>query len=387
MSVINKMLKDLDKRGAEVAAGEAARGAIRFAPENDSKARPMRWVIWLLVLALGGACAWWMWGNSPLQPAKPVLISAASPPSPAPPVAPTAPVEVVPPLAAAPAVPSAPAVAVAPALPPVVVTKSDKTAATVQKPERPAASKPAAAPVPVQGAMKLALSGTLASIAPPETRAIQAAPARERAKRGAVTPEQARMSKETSPEQQADNAYANAVSLIESGRKSEAVISLENLLTQNPRHASARQTLVGLLLDAKRTSDAARVLQEGLRLDPSRTGMAMVLARVQVETGDTKAAIANLQRSLPYAAKTPEYQAFLAALYQREKRHGEAIDHYRIALRLVPGNGLWWMGYGISLQAENRLADARNAFVHARDTERLTPELQAFVEQKISQLK
>jgi len=266
----------------------------------------------------------------------------------------------------------------------------DKSAAPVPKPERSAASKTAVAAVPVEGAMKLALTNTLAAISPQEAKAatvVKMPTVQERGKRNANTQESARMSKETTPEQQADNAYAKAVSLIESGQKSEAIIALENLLIQNPRHASARQTLVGLLLDAKRSGDAVRVLQDGLMLDPSRTAMAMVLARVQVETGDARAAIASLQRSLPYAVRAPEYQAFLAALYQREKRHGEAIEHYRIALRLVPNNSLWWMVYGISLQAENRLVDARNAFIQARDSGKLTPELQAFVEQRNNQLR
>ena len=45
------------------------------------------------------------------------------------------------------------------------------------------------------------------------------------------------------------------------------------------------------------------------------------------------------------------------------------------------------MGLGISLQAENRTADAHEAFARAKATNTLTPELQAFVEQKLQQLR
>jgi MSHA biogenesis protein MshN len=143
--------------------------------------------------------------------------------------------------------------------------------------------------------------------------------------------------------------------------------------------------LVGLLLQGKSTDEAVRRAQEGLALDPSQFGLAMILARTQVELRDVKSALATLERSLPYATERADYQAFLAALLQRDKRDKEAIDHYVAALAKVPQNGVWWMGLGISLQAENRLPEAKEAFGRAKTSNTLTPELLAFVNQKLSQ--
>ncbi|MBI2286751.1 MAG: tetratricopeptide repeat protein [Nitrosomonadales bacterium] len=64
-------------------------------------------------------------------------------------------------------------------------------------------------------------------------------------------------------------------------------------------------------------------------------------------------------------------------------RHKEAITHYQIALQLAPDNGIWLMGYGISLQAAQRTDDARDAFKRALESRTLNPELQAFVQQKL----
>jgi MSHA biogenesis protein MshN len=44
------------------------------------------------------------------------------------------------------------------------------------------------------------------------------------------------------------------------------------------------------------------------------------------------------------------------------------------------------MGYGISLQAMQRNADAKDAFKHALDTQTLSPDLRAFVQQKLKAL-
>ena len=111
----------------------------------------------------------------------------------------------------------------------------------------------------------------------------------------------------------------------------------------------------------------------------------MLLARLQVEHGEVEQATATMEKLLPYADSQADFQAFFAALLQRQHRHKEAITHYQIALQLVPNNGVWMMGYGISLQAAQRTDDARNAFRRALDSKTLKPELQAFVKQKLNE--
>jgi MSHA biogenesis protein MshN len=86
---------------------------------------------------------------------------------------------------------------------------------------------------------------------------------------------------------------------------------------------------------------------------------------------------------LPYAGSNPEYHAFLAGVLQREQRHAEAAQHYRDALQLTPQNGMWWMGLGISLQADQHPAEAREAYRRARAANGLSAELQAFVDRKL----
>lgn len=193
--------------------------------------------------------------------------------------------------------------------------------------------------------------------------------------------------KEITPQQRAENEYGKALSLLQQGRTQEAIESLGNVLQFDPDNTAARQTLVGVLVAGKRYGDAERSLQDGLKLNPGQTGLAMIMARLQVEQGNTQGALKTLQRSLPFAAEQPDYQAFLAALLQREGRNKEAVEHYVLALRKVPGSGVWLMGMGISLQAENHQAEAQEAFLRAKASNSLSPELLAFVEQQLKQFK
>ena len=364
MSVINQMLKDLDKRGTDAGSGTA----VRSIPMQKKSSKAGWWIVLLLVLAaLAGAWAW-MQGDTPsvLSQPSPTAVHIANPSAQV-----SAMQTVAEPIAAS----------VAP------MPSAERTQTPLpSKSRRVSTPQASIASAHVEGAMKLALSSTLSSIETPSSRPEHKSAARKGRPRGQAS-ERAMMSKETTPQQQAENAYEKAVRLIEAGRKSEAIAMLEEVLAEHPKHAAARQALVGMLLDAKQTDDAAQVLKQGVRIDPSQSGMAMILARIQVERGETTAALKTLQNSLPYTKNKADYQAFLAALLQREKRHAEAIDHYRAALRQVPGNGIWWMGYGISLQAVGRNAEARNAYLQAHQTQSMTPALRAFVAQRIAQLR
>jgi MSHA biogenesis protein MshN len=97
-------------------------------------------------------------------------------------------------------------------------------------------------------------------------------------------------------------------------------------------------------------------------------------------------AINTMVGALPYVQSDPDFYAFLAALLQREGRHREAVDYYRVALRAVPGNGVWMMGLGISLRASNQSAEAHDAFLRAIDSKQLSPALQEFVERQLREL-
>ncbi|MFA6120262.1 MAG: tetratricopeptide repeat protein [Sideroxydans sp.] len=192
--------------------------------------------------------------------------------------------------------------------------------------------------------------------------------------------------KQVSQTQQADAEFRKAVAMQQQGRVNEALAGYEVALRLNPQHDSARLAFAALLLESKRGADAERVLQEGLKLRANQVGLSMALARVQVEQGAIDQALSTMQKNLPKADGKADYQAFYAALLQRRGRHKEAINHYQIATELVPSNGVWWMGYGISLQEVQRNDDARASFKKALATHTLTPELNAFVEQKLKSL-
>ena len=192
------------------------------------------------------------------------------------------------------------------------------------------------------------------------------------------------MVRELTPQQQSENSYRRALAALQEGRVSAAMADLDKALEVDPRNDAARQTYVSLLLENRRNDEAIRQLRLALGIDPRQPGLAMVLARLQLEKGGP--ALQTLMKTLPYAGSNPDYHAFLAGVLEREQRHAEAAEQYRQALELSPQNGVWWMGLGIALQADQHLPEAREAFNRARGSAGLTPELRAFVDRKLEQL-
>lgn len=359
MSLINKMLKDLDARGSK--PGQEPPPSI---PPLGAGARNKR------LIALGAAAAvvfavaagvgfWWL-----KKAARPARVLAATP-------------QVVTPAAQQ--------------IPPEVVDEKPGPAPEqgASKPDAPGPQTPEPpAPEPAAPAIEEkpappkppapAIEEKPVLPKPPAAKARLRAPA----PKAAAAPAEA--GRHTTPAQRAESEYRSALASLTEGRGGEAVAALEQAIRLEPRHDAARQTLVGLLVEAGRKDEALRVLQTGLTLDARQPAMAMLMARLEIERGGS--GIETLMRTLPYAAGNGEYHAFFAGALARAERHREAAEQYQAALRSAPANGVWWMGLGMSLQAEKRTAEAVEAFRRAKDSPNLTPQLRAFVDRKLQLL-
>ena len=186
-----------------------------------------------------------------------------------------------------------------------------------------------------------------------------------------------------SPRERADAEYRKAINAVNLGRMSEATEGLRNALRQDGQHSASRQLLVKLLLEAKQPDEAIQTLREGLQEQPAHTGWAMTLARLQVDRGDLAGAWQTLDHSLPAADNNADFQGFAAHVLQRLGRNKEAAERYLAATRLSPGEGRWWLGLGLVLDADGRSSEAKEAFLRAKQCGNLSAELSALIEQKL----
>jgi MSHA biogenesis protein MshN len=337
MSVINQVLNQLEQRGAHTAAEQTMVRAVPHAKRSFI----MPLLVFGLALAVGFSA--WKW----VQARKPEV--AAS-------------------------------------MPPATIVKLRPVAPPANSPASRLSFELSSVPLPSTVLKDPGSDNQGEPVQPAQTKA-KLQPRKSLTAEDKVTPSNNSMPmKQVSAAQQADAEFRKAAALMQLGRLDDAMAGYRAALRLDAGLDAARQALVALLLESKHGADAERVLQDGLKSKPDHTGFTMMLARLQVERGAVAEATTTLEKTLPYASSQADYQAFLAALLQRQNRNSEAIAHYQTVLHLVPDNGIWLMGYGISLLAVQRNAEAKIAFQHALDTQTLSPDLQAFVRQKLKGL-
>ncbi len=190
----------------------------------------------------------------------------------------------------------------------------------------------------------------------------------------------------STPMERAEVEYRRGITLVNQGRVSEGLEGLRAALAIEPGHETARHTFVTLLMEQRRYDESYTLLQKGLELNPGNSVFASLVARILIERRDLNGALSILRKYSPSATGNADYHALAAAVLQRMGRHAEAVDEYQAALKISPQSGPWWVGLGISQEGADRRKEAAASFKRAQSVGGLSPDLVAFVDQRLRQL-
>lgn len=179
----------------------------------------------------------------------------------------------------------------------------------------------------------------------------------------------------------AASAYHRALDLADEGRDTAALESAQDALRIDPQHAAARRLAASLALNLNRVDQAGAFIDEGLKVDPNDAELQYLRARALVVSGMNEQALAALQSQ---ARPTADALGLKAGLLAHEGLYPQAARAYEQALREQPSNATWWLGLGVACDAQGQAVPARNAFNRARALGTLRNDLQAWVEQKLA---
>jgi MSHA biogenesis protein MshN len=379
MSIINKMLRELDRRrAAGDPGGEALRAQVRAVAAPGRASGEWFWRVVAMLMLF--AAAWTVWVIYQLQPRSVATELAQRAAEGTRRRAPPAPVAV-------PAAAPAPSAAQPPTQPPAPPT-ADASVAPAVPTQKPAPEK-LAAPIEM---LRLALTIDTPLAPRPATAAAKpaaGAPAKltpsEPAARIATAPGSVRVEKRDRARgagDQAEQEFRRAAMLLNSGRVADAEHALIAALGADRAHQAARQTLIALYIEQRRIDDALRNLQEGLNANPAFAPFAVALARIHVDRRNFDEALQVLEQSKATAQGSTDFHTLRGAVLQRLARHAEAADAYRMALNSGTQTGTSWVGLGISLEALGRRPEAAEAFRRGIATGALTADVRAYAEQR-----
>ena len=331
MSLVNRMLRDLDTRQAIGAApADMPPGQVRAVPRSAAR---HEW-FWRIVAALLlVSVAWVVWVTYQLRPrpalATPLALSAAEEAKHRPALSTPEQPEATPPAQPEPQ----PQVAAVPQPPaPLEFLKLAQLIET-PIPDHPATNPKSTPPRPATGPVSLTPPASLSKRNRPRTA-----------------------------DGDAESLFREGVGMLNQGRVTEAQQDFAAALKRYPAHEAARQALVSILIDRGQLDDARRLLEEGLALNPAQAHFAAVLARIHVEQRNYTAAADVLNAAREAGRNDADYQLLLGAVLQRLGRHAEAADALHNAVELKKQPAATWVALGVSLEAAGRKAQAVEAY-------------------------
>lgn len=352
MSVINKVLRELDQRHA-IAASSNESGPREVRPVRDPS-QGHEWFWRLLAVLLLAALAWVGWVIYQVQPRRIATDLGIAAGESARRDAPRAVAEKRP-VAAEPS-----------ATPPVSTTEPAgglKLAQSIQTPIPETRPEPEKVPAVVE---------------PPKPKPPQKAASTPRVEKHELTP---------APAQRAEGEFRRGAAFLQQGRVSDAEARFAAAITLDPRHEQARQALAAMLIEQRRLDEARNLLQTGLTVNPQQQQFGVALARIDMQRSDYASALEVLNRSRAGVLPSPESDAVLGSVLSRLGRDREAVDAYRAALGAAPDKGGTWLGLALSLENLGRRNEAADAYRRALATGTLTADVKQYAEQKVRQLR
>jgi MSHA biogenesis protein MshN len=182
--------------------------------------------------------------------------------------------------------------------------------------------------------------------------------------------------------QKADRLFTQAQAVLIRQDRAQAAKLLEQLLAEYPQHSAAREQLATLMIQDGQLEHAEALLAEGLVVTPWRAELGRGYAQLLVERGALLPALQTLERFTDAPDTDAATLALQAGILERLHRYAEAADAYKRALRLQPGQAVWWTGLGVALENQGQHATALDAYRRAAQLP-LQGAVKTFVEQRI----
>lgn len=186
--------------------------------------------------------------------------------------------------------------------------------------------------------------------------------------------------------QKAERLRTEAVNLARRGKMLEALNSLTRGRITYPDYTPIVETLVSLLLDDGQTVAAQAMLAQAMMQSPRHIPFIVLQAKIIAAQGDTAQAIELLNTVSPTLEQHPDYFSLLANLYQRAGDTEISAQMYRELVTYDPDSGVWWMGYGMALEANGSRNHAIQAYKRATTTGNLNSKLQMYSNSRIAAL-
>jgi MSHA biogenesis protein MshN len=173
---------------------------------------------------------------------------------------------------------------------------------------------------------------------------------------------------------------------LKNGDTASALKDLNNLLALEPRNASARKRLSSLEFAQGNPKRAAFLLDQGIKLSPNDSSMRLMLARLLFRENRNAQALAILNDHPKSVIADNDLLSFRAALAEKQKDYATSLEDYAVLLQRQPGNARWMLGLAISQDKQKMIEQAVITYKKVKSSNQLSAQVVSFVDGRLAAL-
>jgi MSHA biogenesis protein MshN len=165
-----------------------------------------------------------------------------------------------------------------------------------------------------------------------------------------------------------------------------AIKLLDQLLAHEPDNIEAIKKLATLLFANGNVLKSTNLLQSSVQRAPQRGDFRLMLARLYVQQNRSTDALSVLQEIQPAHYMEIDYLAYRANVAQQLADFTVAKQDYTVLTQVDGNNARWWLGLAITEEKLGAGKTALNSYYQAQNLAQLDPAVTEFIKQRISVL-
>nr|WP_297349499.1 tetratricopeptide repeat protein [uncultured Glaciecola sp.] len=173
---------------------------------------------------------------------------------------------------------------------------------------------------------------------------------------------------------------------IKNGDTAAAMKDLNSLIALDPRNASARKRLASLEFAQGNPKRAAFLLDQGIKLSPDDSSMRLMQARLLFREDRNAQALSLLIEHPKSVIADNELLSFRAALAEKQKDYATSLQDYAVLLKRQPGNARWMLGLAISQDKQKMHGEAVITYKKVKSSNQLSTQVVSFVDGRLAAL-
>jgi len=188
-----------------------------------------------------------------------------------------------------------------------------------------------------------------------------------------------------STRERAENWFTQGKEAFQFGLIEDAIAALDKTLILMPLHIEARSLMAAAYYGREQSQEAESILRHGLSLNPDVMRWRILLAKILVEKGSYQSVAPVLSKRYEISANI-DFWILKGTASQQLGEHKVAKNCFAKLTQLEPGEAKWWLALATSNDALGHYHNAKRFYLTAIELGGLSPNAHSHAKQRLEKI-